>query len=198
MKITNVSTALAAAAVAAAAILAGSPIAAADDSGVTTAALGSQAKLDNNNVVQGWTVTGLKPSTDTIAYDVKGTLWEITATSEALEGSVTPIVSNFNIRSADGHNYRALFQVPTEQGVNPATIAQGEKTTGKVYFDVTGDKPTTVVYNSGGRDLLVWDAPAPAPVPVSSGQQTHTAPVAQPAVATPAPAAVPATPAPAA
>ena len=43
----------------------------------------------------------------------------------------------------------------TAQGVNPATIAQGEKTTGKVYFDVTGDKPTTVVYNSGGRDLLV-------------------------------------------
>ena len=134
MKITNISAAMAAAAIAAAGIIGAAPFAFADDSAVTTAALGSQAKLDNGNVVQGWTVTDLKPSTDTIPYQVHGTLWEVTATNEALQGSVTPIVSNFNARAADGENYRALFQVATAQGVNPATIGQGEKTSGKVYF----------------------------------------------------------------
>lgn len=134
MKIANARTALAAAAIAAAGILASAPVALGDASAVTTATLGSQAKLDNGNVIQGWTVTDLKPSTDAIPYDVRGTLWEITATDEAIQGSVTPIVSNFNLRGAGGENYRALFQVATPQGVNPATIPQGQKTSGKIYF----------------------------------------------------------------
>ncbi|WP_435405161.1 MPT63 family protein, partial [Mycolicibacterium houstonense] len=174
---TNLSTAFAAAAIAAAAIVASAPGALADDSAVTTASLGSQAKLDNGNVVQGWTITDLKPSTDTIDYQPRGTLWEVTATNEALEGSVTPIVSNFNIRAADGKNYRALFQVASPQGVNPATIAQGQKTSGKIYFDVTEAEPTTVVYNAGGRDLLVWDkASAPAAAPAAAGAPKRPAP----------------------
>ncbi|WP_131809267.1 MPT63 family protein, partial [Mycolicibacterium setense] len=166
MKKTNISAAFAAAAIAAAAIVGSAPMALADDSAVTTASLGSQAKLDNG--AQGWTVTDLKPSTDTINYQPRGTLWEVTATNEALEGSVTPIVSNFNIRAADGQNYRALFQVPSTQGVNPATLAEGQKTSGKIYFDVTGAQPSTVVYNAGGHDLLVWDKPAaPAAAPAA-------------------------------
>jgi hypothetical protein len=76
-----------------------------------------------------------------------------TATDEALEGSATPIVSNLNARSKSGETYRALFQVATSEGVNPTTLAQGQKTSGKVYFDVTGDGPESVVYNAGGRDL---------------------------------------------
>jgi hypothetical protein len=199
LKITNISAAMAAAAMAAAGIIGAAPIAFADDSAVTTEALGSQAKLDNGNV--GWTVTDLKPSTDTIPYQVHGTLWEVTATNEALEGSVTPIVSNFNARAADGKNYRALFQVATPQGVNPATISQGEKTSGKVYFDVTEADPTTVVYNSGGRDIAVWNKPAAAPVttggtgnPVPLSSHPAQVPAAAPAVATPAPAATPAAP----
>ncbi|WP_412458844.1 MPT63 family protein, partial [Mycolicibacterium fortuitum] len=166
----NLSTAFAGAAIAAAAIVASAPMALAEDGGVTTASLGSQAKLDNG--AQGWTVSDLKPSTDNIDYPTKGTLWEVTATNEALQGSVTPIVSNFNIRAADGQNYRALFQVPSSQGVNPATLAQGQKTSGKIYFDVTGGQPTEVVYNAGGRDLLVWDkgaAPAAAPAAGAAG-----------------------------
>src|SRR6185369_6090494 len=110
----------------------------------------------------------------------RGTLWEATATDEAIQGSVTPIVSNLNARAANGDNYRVLFQVATPQGVNPATLAQGQKTTGKVYFDVTGATPDSVVYNAGGRDLLLWLQPAPAPqqagasspAPARSGQTT--------------------------
>ncbi|MEV3903677.1 DUF1942 domain-containing protein [Mycobacterium sp. NPDC050551] len=166
------------------------PIAGADTAGVSTQDLGNQAELRDGNVVQHWTVTGLKPSSDTIPYQVRGTLWEATATDKAVAGPATPIVSNFNARAADGQNYRALFQVATPQGVNPATIAQGQETSGKIYFDVTGPAPDTVVYNAGGRDLLVWDEPPAAPqsAPDTSnypaGSSTAPAEVADEAPAT--------------
>lgn len=126
-------TRLAAAAMAAGAIaVAGAGIAAAEDA--TTQPIGSQGKLVDGNVVQGWTVSGLKQSSDTIPYPVAGTLWEVTATDEAIQGGVTPIVSNFNARAADGETYRALFGVATPQGVNPSTLQQGQTTSGKIYF----------------------------------------------------------------
>jgi hypothetical protein len=152
----------------------GAPIALAD--GPTTATIGSPGKLVDaaGNIVQEWTITGLKTSTDVIPYPVAGTLWEATATDEAVQGGVTPIVSNFNARGGDGENYRALFGVATPQGVNPATLAEGQKTTGKVYFDVTGAAPVAVVYNAGGQDLLVW-AQAPTPAPRRSGGPSNTA-----------------------
>jgi len=55
----------------------------------------------------------------------------------------------------NGETYRVLFGAATPQGVNPATIAQGQQTTGKLYFDVTGAEPDSVVYNAG---LSVTDA----------------------------------------
>lgn len=129
MKITN---ALATVVAAGAIGFIGTPIAAADD--LTTTTIGNEARLTNGNVVQGWTITNLKPSTDVIPYPVAGTLWEATATDQAIEGSVTPIVSNLNARAKSGETYRVLFGVATPQGVNPATLAQGQQTTGKVYF----------------------------------------------------------------
>ena len=47
------------------------PSAAAD---VTTTPLGSEAKLVDGSVVQGWTVKELKPSTDVIPHPVRGML----------------------------------------------------------------------------------------------------------------------------
>ena len=173
------------------------PISSAED--VTTTTVGSQAKLVDGNVVQGWTISGLRPSSDAIAYPVAGRLWEATATDEALQGSATPIVSNLNARARSGETYRVLFGVATPQGVNPATLPQGEKTTGKVYFDVTGDAPDAVVYSAGGQDLLAW-AQAAAPTPRQGGTQwtpparNHTSPAPAATPATPAPAAAPAAP----
>ncbi|WP_319454936.1 MULTISPECIES: MPT63 family protein [unclassified Mycobacterium] len=138
----------------------GAPTAVAD---ATTQTLGSQGKLVDSagNVVQGWTISNLKPSSDAIPHPVYGTLWEATAADEAVQGGVTPIVSNLNARARSGETYRVLFGAATPQGINPATLAPGEKTSGKVYFDVTGDTPDSVVYNAGGQDLLVWvQAPA--------------------------------------
>ncbi|SRX92880.1 Immunogenic protein MPT63 [Mycobacterium shimoidei] len=153
-------TALAAAALAAAGAvgIVGTSVATADEGAVaSTQSLGSQAKIVHGDNVQGWTVTGLKPSSDAIPYPVEGTLWEATATDEAIQGGATPIVSNFNARSSSGQTYRALYQVATPQGVNPATLNPGGKTTGKIYFDVTGDAPNSVVYiDAAGNELATW------------------------------------------
>lgn len=217
MKTKSIKTVVMAASAVVAIGLTGAPSAFADDeSAVTTTTIGQQAKLANGDVVQAWTVTGLKPSTDEIPYAPQGTLWEATATNEALQGSVQPIVSNLNARAADGQTYRVLFGVATPQGVNPSALAEGQKTSGKVYFDVTGAAPDSVVYNSGGQDLLVWK-PAPPAASGSGGGWTppaqrvpaQTAPVqSAPAATAPAPATgssgtpitegTPATPAPAA
>jgi hypothetical protein len=141
--------------------MAGAPIAVSD---THTTTLGSQVELVDGAVMQGWTVTDLKPSSDVIPHPVRGTLWEATATDVAITGSATPIVSNFNARARNGDTYRVLFGAATPQGVNPATLAQGQHTTGKLYFDVTGDaSPDSVLYNAGGPDLLLWLTPPPAP-----------------------------------
>jgi hypothetical protein len=194
VKITSALAAAAAIAAAGSVGIIGAPTAAADDPSTTT--IGAQAKLVDGNVVQGWTITGLKTSSDPIPYPVAGTLWEATATDEAIQGGATPIVSNLNARARSGQTYRALFGVATPQGVNPSTLAQGEKTTGKVYFDVTGDTPDSVVYNAGGEDVLVWVQSPPQPRSSgtsSSGARGQTS--AAPAATTPGTPAVAGSPA---
>lgn len=153
-------------------------------------------------VVAGWTVSALKPSGDTIPYPVAGQLYETTATVEADQGSVTPIISNFNARATDGETYRALDNAATPQGVNPSPLAQGAKSTGKIYFDVTGATPNSVVYNDGSQDLLIWtgapNVAAPPPAAAPPGAAAPPQGAAAPALAAPAPApAAPPAPAPA-
>ena len=153
--------------------------------------MGTRRRWPTGPSFRGWTVSDLRTSTDAIPYQVRGTLWEATATDEALEGAVIPIVSNLNARAEDGQTYRALFQVASPEGINP-TLAPGQQTTGKVYFDVTGESPDSVVYNAGGRDLMVWVQPEP-----SRGQAESPAALAPArSPATSAPAASPATPLP--
>lgn len=162
-----------------------SPVAAADTAVIHT--LGSPAQLVNGDVVQAWTISDLKPSTDAIPYPVAGTLWEATATDVAMNGTVQPVVSNLNARARTGQTYRVLFGVATPQGVNPSVLSQGQQTTGKVYFDITGDIPDSVVYSAGGPDLAVWVMPPPAAsaspgsglsTPGVSGGGTASAPAA--------------------
>lgn len=205
MKISKGTSAVAAMALAVGAVLS-APLAGADTT--STAWLGQQAKLVNGNVIQGWTISGLKPSTDVIPHHVQGTLWEATATDQAIQGSVIPIVSNLNARARNGDTYRVLWGVATPQGVNPATLEQGESTTGKIYFDVVGQNPDSVLYNDADNELALWLTPPPAPTTgrgTGSSASTGATPGQTPAAAaavpgsqgTPLPAGSPTTPLPA-
>lgn len=169
------------------------PGALADDGTQTT--LGGQADVGGGQM---WTVTGLQPSPDTIPFQAAGTLWEATATAAPVNGGV-PVVPGFAARIGTD-NYPVLWPVPTANGVNPSALPAGGTTTGKLYFDVVGQAPNSVVYTADGHDAAVWVQPPPAangpatgysPTPYSGGGMpavTPKAPAPAPAVA-PAPAA---------
>jgi hypothetical protein len=103
----------------------------------------------------GYSVTGLNPSSDPVAHD--GQLYEATVTVDGPGGWATPIVPNFNARAESGDNYRVIVNAPG----GPAAAPPGGSSTGKLYFDVVGDVPNSVVYNDGTQDLLVWVPGAP-------------------------------------
>lgn len=128
-------TVMAAAAVGLALALA--PVAAATPTDPTTDTFGGWNRLIDNDgtVITVWQVSGLKPSTDTIpGYPLAGKLWEANAAVRAAKGSVTPIIPDFNARSANGTNYPVLWQAATPAGISGATLPQGGKSTGKLYF----------------------------------------------------------------
>jgi hypothetical protein len=142
--------------------------------------LGQQGKLVDGGNVSGWTVGALKPSSDVIPFTPRGTLWEATATEEAIAGGAQPFIPDFSARAANGETYHVLFQVPSAQGVNPSGLGQGQSVTGKLYFDVTGASPDSVVYGS----RLTWVQPPPGAATDGAaptwnggaGQNTYTAP----------------------
>lgn len=106
-----------------------------------------------------WTVSNLRTSSDTVpGYPVAGRLWEATATVNAIRGTVTPAISQFNARTGDGVNYRVLWQVAAPTTISGASIPQGGQASGKIYFDVTGPAPTIVAMNNGMEDLLIWSS----------------------------------------
>jgi Domain of unknown function (DUF1942) len=109
----------------------------------------------------GYTVTGLSPSSDAVFHN--GQLYAATVTVEGLGGWATPLVPLFNARAESGQNYRVI-------GGGVAAAPPGGQTTGKLYFDVVGDVPNSVVYNDGTQDLLAWvPGPAEGGVPEGSG-----------------------------
>jgi len=103
----------------------------------------------------GYTVDGLGPSTDVVPAQINGQLYEASVTVDAVQGSVTPNVMDFNARAQSGANYRVLG-VSTLPG---GPLGPGGTSTGKLYFDVVGDVPNSVVYNDGSQDLMAWISP---------------------------------------
>ena len=90
--------------------------------------------------------------------------------TDALVGIVTPSPNLFNARAENGDNYRSLANVAS---LGSGPVGQGGSTTGKVYFDVVGSNPNSVVFNNGFEDILGWIQPpgiSPAEVaPPASG-----------------------------
>ncbi len=121
--------------------------------------LGSELTMTDSvgQVVLSWRVSDLKPSAAVMpGYPVAGQVWEATATVKADRGSVTPGISQFNAVAPYEAAYRVLWEVASPDGISGATIAEGQESTGKIYFDVTGPAPTTVTMNNGMEDLLIW------------------------------------------
>ena len=116
-----------------------------------------QQLVDAGASIQEWTVTDLKKSADPApGYPLAGQLWEATASVTSTSGTVTPIIPNFKAVSTGGRSYPALWQLASPQGISGATIAQGQTSTGKVYFDATGADPMMVTYSGGGSQSLMW------------------------------------------
>lgn len=130
--------------------------------GVATAAedcahrFGSHQQVADGGGMQDWSVTDLKKSGDVApGFPVTGQLWEATATVTSISGTSTPVIPNFAATS-DGDSYPVLWQVASPHGISPVTLAQGQTSTGKIYFDVTGGDPMAVTYTAGGAKPLMW------------------------------------------
>ena len=156
MKITTKTMTAVATVVLATIAITSAPIASADP---TVGKFGSELTMVDTvgQMVLSWAVSDLKPSTDTIpGYPLAGELWEATATVKAIQGGVTPAIPQLNAFADDGTNYQVLWQANTPNSISEATIAQGQESTGKIYFAVTGAPPTAVALNNGMEDLLIW------------------------------------------
>ena len=105
-----------------------------------------------------YTVQGLRPSSDAVFHN--GRLYEADVT---YEGGI-PLAAMFNARAQSGQNYRII----------------GGGIPGKIYFDVVGDTPNSVVYSDGVQDLLVWVSPKPisSGAPDVAGESTENIPEA--------------------
>ena len=97
----------------------------------------------------GYTVRDLSPSSDPVPHN--GQLYEATLTVDAFGSWATPMIHMFNARAESS----ALYRVIADSGVGGA-VPPGGSSTGKLYFDVVGDVPNSVVYNDGIRDILAW------------------------------------------
>lgn len=140
--------------------------------------LGSAQRLVDaaGAVVQEWTVTDLRPSADLApGYPLAGRLWEATATVKAVTGTVTPIIPNLRAVGAGKESYPVLWQVASPEGIPGATLAQGQSSSGKLYFDVTGPDPASVVYgNAGTKPLMMWCDMAAMMQPMSMSMSMMT------------------------
>ncbi|KZS75450.1 hypothetical protein A4G26_22390 [Mycobacterium kansasii] len=123
----------------------------------TIQGFGTAEQLVDGPMVTSYTVANLQPSNMTIpGYTLRGRLYQAEVTAKSVSGVVTPVVSDFNARTASGQTYRVIDTVPVPNGLNPAPINQGDQRSGLVYFDVTGQPPNGVVYNDGVQDVLIW------------------------------------------
>jgi Domain of unknown function (DUF1942) len=150
---TSVKTALGAAGIAAVGVF----TAASASASPIIQGLGTSETLIDGPLVSAYTVSNLQPANVMIpGYTPTGQLWQADVNVRANSGMVTPVVSNFNARTADNQTYRVITTSPTPDSLSPAPISQGGQASGKIYFDVTGAPPTNVVYNDGIQDVLVW------------------------------------------
>ena len=111
--------------------------------------------IDNNgNTTIAYLVRDLNPSSDDVAHN--GQLYEATLVVQAYGAPADPRVTNFGARALSGEFYPMIPAAPG--GIDGAQLAPDTSVTGKLYFDVVGPVPNSVVWNDGNRDILGWVA----------------------------------------
>jgi len=102
---------------------------------------GEQETLNGPNGLPyiGYAVGTLKPSSDPVPHN--GKLYSAKLTIDGFGGNYPPFIERFGARAESGDFYPAIW---------------GASNGGKLYFDVVGDIPNSVVFNDGTRDLLAW------------------------------------------
>lgn len=109
------------------------------------------------NTLIGYTVTDFGPSSDPV--DHAGQLYAATLTVQAYGIPANPMISQFGARAQSGEGYRVIADAPG--GISGAQVPADSSSTGKLYFDVTGDVPNSVVYSDFLRDVFAW-VPGPS------------------------------------
>lgn len=184
-------TKLAAAAAAVAIALGGVGIAAPASAADNIKVFGEQERLNGPNGFPyiGYVVDDFGPSTDPVPH--RGKLFAANLWIDGFGTNTNPMIERFGARTLKGIFYPAI---------------QGASNTSKLYFDVTGPEPNSVVWNDGVRDILAWvpgeiplegfwDKPAPPPppppLPGIENSQVIPGPGAMPAESDPAIVATP-------
>jgi hypothetical protein len=71
------------------------------------------------------------PASITIpGYAPRGNLYRANITARSDGGTVTPLISDFNARAAEGTTYRVIDTVATPNGISPTPINQGQHSNG--------------------------------------------------------------------
>lgn len=115
---------------------------------------GSQVRLNEGvtgPAMIGYTVRDLSPSSDPVPHN--GQLYEATLTVDAFGRWADSMVNRFAARAETPTS--ALYPLVANAGVG-GMVAPGGSQTGKLYFDVVGPVPNSVVYNDGMRDIIAW------------------------------------------
>ena len=132
---------------------------------------GQQETLNgpNGSPYIGYAVGKLAPSSDPVPHN--GTLYAAKLVVDGFGANYPVFVERFGARSESGDLYPSIW---------------GASNPGKLYFDVVGPIPNSVVFTDGGRDLLAWvpgdpGSAAPIVVPPDSDENFQVAPGGAPA-----------------
>jgi hypothetical protein len=93
----------------------------------------------NSQPYIGYTAYTLGPSSDPVPHN--GQLYSAKIKINGYGGNADPMIGRFGARALSGVFYPAIG---------------GASNMNKLYFDVVGDVPNSVVWNDGVRDILVW------------------------------------------
>lgn len=117
----------------------------------TVVGFGQTQEIQSPGGAIDYTVENLQPSGHNDG------IWYSDVTAEAVSGSPTPNIADFNARAVNSATF-AVMKGNEVDGLPNGPIAAGSQTSGRLYFDVkSGTTPDSVVYrDAGGHDKVVW------------------------------------------